>query len=179
MSFGHWLNSLTLLDNVVILSIFAIGGWLSHLTMKGFRKIVERTNEIALSWSNSKAISIQSLNIFIGWLGVFLKSISEIARYMDQNALMIVESTIPPGTCEKKIYPMINKIFKQRRLKRKKVLLAYTYERVMPGNNYLNSIKNYWRVLSGIDKESVYKCKRFLKEIRDLYSLWKANIMMM
>ena len=95
----------------------------------------------------------------------FLKSISEIARYMDQNALMIVESTIPPGTCEKKIYPMINKIFKQRRLKRKKVLLAYTYERVMPGNNYLNSIKNYWRVLSGIDKESVYKCKRFLKEI--------------
>ncbi len=45
MSFGHWLNSLTLLDNVVILSIFAIGGWLSHLTMKGFRKIVERTNE--------------------------------------------------------------------------------------------------------------------------------------
>ena len=45
MSFGHWLNSLTLLDNIVILSIFAIGGWLSHLTMKGFRKIVERTKK--------------------------------------------------------------------------------------------------------------------------------------
>lgn len=44
MSFGHWLNSLTWLDNVIILLMFAIGGWLSQLTMKGFRKLVERTN---------------------------------------------------------------------------------------------------------------------------------------
>ncbi len=45
MSFGHWLNSLTWVDNVVILLMFAISGWLSHLTMKGFRRLVERTNQ--------------------------------------------------------------------------------------------------------------------------------------
>lgn len=45
MSFGHWLNSLTWVDNVVILLMFAISGWLSHFTMKGFRRLVERTNQ--------------------------------------------------------------------------------------------------------------------------------------
>lgn len=95
----------------------------------------------------------------------FLSSIKKISLHVDPDALIIVESTIPPGTCEKKIYPLIQKIFKKRKIKRKNLLLAYTYERVMPGNDYLNSIKNYWRVLSGINKESTFQCKSFLKQI--------------
>ncbi len=98
-------------------------------------------------------------------LNLFLKSIKKVLLNIDENALMIVESTIPPGTCEKKIAPLIKSIFKKRKLTTKKFSLAYTYERVMPGSNYLNSIKNYWRVMSGIDKISIYKCKNFLKSI--------------
>ena len=78
---------------------------------------------------------------------------------------MIVESTIPPGTCEKKIYPILKRVFKKRNISEKKILLSYTYERVMPGANYLNSIKNYWRVASGINKHSLKKCVTFLKKI--------------
>ena len=61
--------------------------------------------------------------------------------------------------------PIISNVFKKRKIKKKNILLAYTYERVMPGDNYLNSIQNYWRVMSGINKESKLKCKNFLKEL--------------
>ncbi|MDA9604778.1 nucleotide sugar dehydrogenase [Candidatus Pelagibacter sp.] len=95
----------------------------------------------------------------------FLNSIEIILLNIDRDALLIVESTIPPGTCEKKIVPLISKIFRKRGFKKNETLLAYTYERVMPGDNYLNSIKNYWRVMSGVNKKSILKCKKFLKEI--------------
>lgn len=95
----------------------------------------------------------------------FLDSIETILLNIDRDALMIVESTIPPGTCEKRIVPLISRVFKKRKIEKKEILLAYTYERVMPGDNYLNSIKNYWRVMSGVNKKSILKCKNFLKEI--------------
>jgi nucleotide sugar dehydrogenase len=98
-------------------------------------------------------------------LDSFLISIKNIFLHIDPGALVIIESTIPPGTCEKKIVPIIKKVFKKRNIVNKKILLAYTYERVMPGNNYLDSIKNYWRVMSGINDESKKKCKKFLNQI--------------
>ena len=98
-------------------------------------------------------------------LNSFLKSIETILLNIDRDALLIVESTIPPGTCEKKIVPLISKVFKKRQIKKNENLLAYTYERVMPGDNYLNSIKNYWRVMSGTNKKSILTCKKFLKKI--------------
>lgn len=98
-------------------------------------------------------------------LKLFLSSIEKVLSFIDEDALMIVESTIPPGTCEKKIIPLIKKVFKKRKFNAKKLSLAYTYERVMPGSNYLNSIKNYWRVLSGADQTSISKCKNFLNKI--------------
>ncbi|MAD51859.1 MAG: hypothetical protein CMF79_04705 [Candidatus Marinimicrobia bacterium] len=45
MKFGRWLNSLTFIDHVIILLFFSISFWLAHLTMNGFRKLVERTNQ--------------------------------------------------------------------------------------------------------------------------------------
>lgn len=95
----------------------------------------------------------------------FLKSIKSILENLNKNAILIIESTIPPGTCELKIVPMYREIFKKRKIKYKEILLAYTYERVMPGSNYLNSIKNYWRVMAGINKVSSKKCRNFLTQI--------------
>jgi UDP-N-acetyl-D-glucosamine dehydrogenase len=98
-------------------------------------------------------------------LNSFLNSIESVLFNIDKDSLLIVESTIPPGTCEKKIVPLIKKVFKKRKIDQRKMLLAYTYERVMPGSNYLDSIKNYWRVMSGTNKQSISKCKNFLKKI--------------
>lgn len=44
MIFGRWLNSLTFIDHVIILLIFSISFWIAHVSMKGFRKLVEKTN---------------------------------------------------------------------------------------------------------------------------------------
>ncbi len=98
-------------------------------------------------------------------LNQFLRSIELVLKAIDKRSLLIIESTIPPGTCEKKIVPLIKKITKKRNMKYNDISLAYTYERVMPGKNYLDSIRNYWRVMSGIDTKSKNECKNFLKNI--------------
>ena len=73
-----------------------------------------------------------------------------------------METTIPPGTSEKVIYPQIKQILRKRKFK-KKVLYAYSYERVMPGAKYYDSIVNINRCYSGINNESAKACKNFLK----------------
>jgi len=44
-------------------------------------------------------------------------------------------------------------------------LLAHSYERVMPGRNYVSSIRDFWRVCSGVNEESKTRVARFLSEI--------------
>ena len=83
----------------------------------------------------------------------FKKAIKEVVENIKANTLVVVESTVPPGTCEKIIYPIFIETFKKRNLDPKKILLAHSYERVMPGKNYLDSIINYWRVYYGINRK--------------------------
>lgn len=47
------------------------------------------------------------------------------------------------------------------------IFLAHSYERVMPGENYLASIREYWRVFSGLNKQSAFECRKFLETIID------------
>lgn len=91
-------------------------------------------------------------------------AISTLAQYVKPSCLVIVQSTVPPGTCEHIVYPLLNKKFKQRGLK-SSPLLAHSYERVMPGKDYLNSITNFWRVYSGVNSESKQVCRNFLESI--------------
>ena len=44
-------------------------------------------------------------------------------------------------------------------------MLAHSYERVMPGKNYLDSIINYWRVYAGATEDAAHKCAEFLSTI--------------
>ena len=43
MNFGKWLNSLTWIDHLVILLVFALASYLALLSMKGVRTFVEKT----------------------------------------------------------------------------------------------------------------------------------------
>jgi UDP-N-acetyl-D-glucosamine dehydrogenase len=95
----------------------------------------------------------------------FSNSISEIAENISEDTLVIIESTVPSGTCEKIAYPIFRKIFQKRKLNIDKLYLAHSYERVMPGDEYFDSIINYWRVFAGINKESADKCEIFLASI--------------
>lgn len=84
----------------------------------------------------------------------YKKSLMTIAYTIRPDTLIILETTIPPGTTERVVYPLFTKVFKERGLDVNKLNLAFSYERVMPGPNYLNSITNYYKVYSGINSRS-------------------------
>ena len=45
--------------------------------------------------------------------------------------------------------------------------MAHSYERVMPGANYVASVRNFWRVCSGINDEARNRVVKFLSEVID------------
>ena len=96
-------------------------------------------------------------------------AIESIAKHIKKGALIIVETTVPPGTCEKVIVPKLEEILAKRKLSLDDIFLAHSYERVMPGDDYLNSIINFWRVFSGMNKESSDLCEDFLSKIINIF----------
>ena len=102
----------------------------------------------------------------------FKKSIAEVIEKVGENTLIIVQSTVPPGTCKKLIKLIVKNIFLKRKLNPKKIYIAHSYERVTPGKNYLDSIINNNRVYSGINKESADKCENIL----NIQLLWHVTM---
>jgi UDP-N-acetyl-D-glucosamine dehydrogenase len=82
------------------------------------------------------------------------------------EALVLIETTVPPGTTEQVAYPMIKKAFRKRGISGEP-LIAHSYERVMPGAEYVSSIRNFWRVCSGVNPESTDRVVKFLTEVID------------
>jgi UDP-N-acetyl-D-glucosamine dehydrogenase len=97
-------------------------------------------------------------------LGNFTKAVSSIAENCKEDLLLLVETTVPPGTCQKLIQPIFKSIFDKRGLMHE-YKIAHSYERVMPGPGYINSIKNFYRVYSGINEKSADVAEAFLKTI--------------
>jgi nucleotide sugar dehydrogenase len=62
-------------------------------------------------------------------------------------------------------YPIIKKAFEKRGLNDAEPLLAHSFERVMPGRNYVASIRDFWRVCSGIDEKARQRVKTFLSDV--------------
>jgi len=91
-------------------------------------------------------------------------SLGVIAEYIPPSALVLIETTVAPGTTEQVAYPLIKKIFKKRGIK-SEPLLAHSYERVMPGRDYVASIRDFWRVCAGVNDESRERVEKFLNEV--------------
>ena len=98
-------------------------------------------------------------------LNNFKKAIKSIGDNCKEDILILVETTVPPGTCVKVIKPIIEKCLIKRYLNPKEFKLGHSYERVMPGPNYIDSIQNFYRVYSGINKKSSDETELFLKTI--------------
>ncbi|MBW1910238.1 MAG: GDP-mannose dehydrogenase, partial [Deltaproteobacteria bacterium] len=87
-----------------------------------------------------------------------------IGEKISPHCLVLIETTVPPGTTEYVAYPLIKKAFKARGIDNEP-LLAHSFERVMPGRDYVRSVRDFWRVCSGINQESREKVTRFLSDI--------------
>jgi UDP-N-acetyl-D-glucosamine dehydrogenase len=98
-------------------------------------------------------------------LAPFSQAIETIGGHCKPNALILVETTVPPGTCEKIVKPIIQSELTKRGLSGNTIKIAHSYERVTPGRNYINSIINFYRVYSGTDENSAEAAEQFLKTI--------------
>ena len=92
------------------------------------------------------------------------ESFEIIAKFIKPEALVLIETTVAPGTTEQIAFPIMKKIFKQRGIE-SDPLLAHSYERVMPGRDYVASIRDFWRVCSGVNQGARDKVVRFLNEV--------------
>ncbi len=92
------------------------------------------------------------------------ESFKVIGNKIRPDCLVLIETTVPPGTTEYVAYPHVKKAFRKRGID-KEPLLAHSYERVMPGKNYVGSVRDFWRVCSGINAESREKVTQFLSDV--------------
>ena len=109
----------------------------------------------------------ESLSSFDVDLSSFKNAIGTVGTYCKEDVLILVETTVPPGTCHKIVAPILHEKLSDRGLTTSKIKIAHSYERVMPGPAYIDSIQNYPRVYAGIDEKSADAAECFLKTIID------------
>ena len=105
------------------------------------------------------------LNDFEVDLTAFKKAMKAIGDNCKEDVLVLIETTVPPGTSKKVADPIIKECLMKRGLPFDKFKLGHSYERVMPGPNYIDSIQNFYRVYSGINEKSADSVEQFLKTI--------------
>jgi UDP-N-acetyl-D-glucosamine dehydrogenase len=95
----------------------------------------------------------------------FRSAIRTLGRHMPTGSLIVVETTVPPGTTERVAKPELERALAARGLSPDAVLLAHSYERVMPGDGYFDSIVNFWRAYAGVTPEAADACEAFLSQV--------------
>jgi len=96
----------------------------------------------------------------------YLNNIDQISKKIKNNCTLIIQSTLPPGTTEKVLKPLIEKNLKKRGIK--KFFLSHSFERITPGKDYFYSMKNIQRIIGGINKKSSDITKKTFKDIFNL-----------
>jgi len=87
-----------------------------------------------------------------------------IGERIDPNCLVLIETTVAPGTTEFVAWPLMKKAFAKRGIE-SAPLLSHSFERVMPGREYVSSIRDFWRVCSGCTPEARDRVVKFLHEV--------------
>ncbi len=87
-----------------------------------------------------------------------------IGRKIPPKCLVLIETTVAPGTTEFVAWPILKKAFAARGM-RATPLLAHSFERVMPGRDYVASIRDFWRVCAGCNATARRRVERFLREV--------------
>ncbi|HNQ60201.1 MAG TPA: nucleotide sugar dehydrogenase [Bacteroidales bacterium] len=87
-----------------------------------------------------------------------------IGKKIPPQCLVLIETTVAPGTTEFVAWPILKKAFARRGIE-SQPLLSHSFERVMPGKEYVASIRDFWRVASGCNLEARQRVEKFLREV--------------
>jgi UDP-N-acetyl-D-glucosamine dehydrogenase len=97
----------------------------------------------------------------------YIENIKQISKNIKNNCLLVIQSTLPPGTTNKILEPLIRRILKKRGIKN--FFLCHSFERITPGKDYYSSMKNVERIIGG-NFNSLKKTKKIFKDIFNLRS---------
>jgi nucleotide sugar dehydrogenase len=87
-----------------------------------------------------------------------------IGKEIPPHCLVLIETTVAPGTTEFVAFPILKTAFENRGIETEPVL-AHSFERVMPGREYVSSIRDFWRVCAGCNHEARQRVTQFLNEV--------------
>ncbi|MBI2559307.1 nucleotide sugar dehydrogenase [Candidatus Woesearchaeota archaeon] len=97
-------------------------------------------------------------------LTAVMESASTISKFINHGSLLVIESTIYPGTIEEVILPMLQK--QKFNVQKNDLFVAHCPERIDPGNKQFK-VNNLPRVVGGITKEATRKAAEFYRSIID------------
>ena len=97
-------------------------------------------------------------------MGALEATMKTIAERVPEKCLTLIETTVAPGTTEFIAWPIMKKAYAARGIK-SEPLLSHSFERVMPGRQYVSSIRDFWRVCSGCNAEARMRVEKFLREV--------------
>lgn len=95
----------------------------------------------------------------------FQKAIEAIGSCCKEDVLVLIETTVPPGTSLKVVRPILEAALAKRGLSADRLKVGHSYERVMPGPKYIDSIQNFYRVFAGTDDKSADAVEQFLRTV--------------
>jgi nucleotide sugar dehydrogenase len=97
-------------------------------------------------------------------MGALEATLKIIGEKVPPKCLTLIETTVAPGTTEFIAWPILKKAFAARGID-SEPLLAHSFERVMPGRQYVSSIRDFWRVCSGCNAQARQRVEKFLQEV--------------
>ena len=97
-------------------------------------------------------------------MGALEATLKIIGEKVPPKCLTLIETTVAPGTTEFIAWPILKKAFAARGMD-SEPLLAHSFERVMPGRQYVSSIRDFWRVCSGCNAQARQRVEKFLQEV--------------
>ncbi|MDA8559960.1 nucleotide sugar dehydrogenase [Candidatus Pelagibacter bacterium] len=98
----------------------------------------------------------------------YINNINQISKKIKNNCLLIIQSTLPPGTTDKILTPLIRKNLNKRGIKN--FYLCHSFERITPGKDYYFSMKNSERIVGGKNQISLKITKKIFRDIFNLDS---------
>ena len=97
-------------------------------------------------------------------MAALVATMRTIGERIPPQCLVLIETTVAPGTTEYVAWPILRKAFEARGIQ-SAPLLAHSFERVMPGREYVKSIRDFWRVCAGCNAEARQRVEKFLREV--------------
>jgi UDP-N-acetyl-D-glucosamine dehydrogenase len=151
--------------------------------VEAHRRAVKDENNLRFSWLEAAYaladIIVVDINLDVDKQGdgafdvniaPFEAAIRAVGASMRPDALVMVESTVPPGPCARVVVPALSEEIRRRGLGGDDYLpqVAHSPERVMPGPNYLGSIIRIWRVFSGNTPAAAARARELLSDVIDV-----------